>query len=230
VQREVGGESAALGALLNNTARLKLLLDRRDEARPLLQESLQLQQRYAGEDSPAVAATHLSLGDLALADNRFDDAATHYRESMRLFESRLGAAHPLTARAKIGEAQRLARVRDVGASEAMFAQALEALEKAGAGARSYLASGQCRRAALRLERGALLQAATEAVLCQKLQHELREPQHYERIEADALSAAIDARQAGGESAKARHRAAVAQLTEVLGAANPRVQEARDWLR
>jgi tetratricopeptide (TPR) repeat protein/predicted Ser/Thr protein kinase len=229
VQREVAGESAALGALLNNYGRLLTLLDRRTDARPLLDESLRLQMRYAGADSPDVAATLLSLGDLDLADGKLPEATAHYDESRRLFETRLGPSHLLSARAQLAVANRLALAGDAAASETLYGSALDALQQAGTAGRSFLATGRCRRAALRLERGELAPAAADAAACHTAQSALRPTTHYERIEADALLAAIEFRQGGTQPARARHRSAVAQLQTVLGATHPRVLAAAAWL-
>jgi tetratricopeptide (TPR) repeat protein/predicted Ser/Thr protein kinase len=227
VQREAGLNSAARGALLNNYGRLLTLRERFAPARTALEESLQLQRRNAGEDSPDAAATLLSLGELELAQGAFDAAATHFGESRRLFEARLGADHLLSARAQLAQADLALRRNDTGTALARLDEAMPRLAGAGAQGRAFLALAQCRRAQLRLREDEA-SARPDALACRDTLRDLRPPDHYERLEAEALLAAIDAR--GDAAARERHAEALAALGAVLGANHARVREAAAWLR
>jgi serine/threonine-protein kinase len=198
-------------------------------AKALLDESLQMQQRNAGEDSPDAAATLLSLGDLALVQGQLDAAATHYASSRKLFEARLGPEHVLSARAQVAQADLLQRRGDSAAAEARYAESLPRLERAAALGRAYLAAAHCRRGAARWQRGDADAAGADASACLTAFADLKPEDHYERLEAQALAAAIAAAR-GDADARIRHAQALARLATILGPAHPRVLEARAWLR
>lgn len=98
-------ENAALSALLGNHARLLMTRHALEAAGPRLERARALAERYSGPDSIDVASLALIEADLALARTDPAAAASATSRARRLFEARLGTAHPLLARVELAEAR-----------------------------------------------------------------------------------------------------------------------------
>lgn len=73
--------------------------ERLTDAEAIAQEAIALAQRVATSDGAAVATHHMVLGNILLAQNRFEEADQQYRSAIALFTTNLGGNHPLTIRA-----------------------------------------------------------------------------------------------------------------------------------
>jgi tetratricopeptide (TPR) repeat protein len=215
LQRERFGQSAALGALLNNLGKLRMLQGRFEEAQTLLAESLALQTRYVGADSVDAAFTHLSQAELALARERGADALASTQLARAVFEARLGPAHLFSARARILQAQALARLGRAREAQDGYSEALAALAAIpGASAARVAGAAHCARV-MDARAARLPAAATESVQACRQHAQALPAGHFERLEAEALLALID-----GKADQAQ--TALQALRERLGASSPRV--------
>ncbi|MCG6117581.1 MAG: serine/threonine-protein kinase [Aquimonas sp.] len=214
VQREVNGESAALGALSNNYGKLLTLRGELADAEALLRESLDLQTRFVGADSPDAGFTHLSLGDLALARAEPTAAVQSYQLARGLFEGRFGPDHLFSARARLAEAIALSRSGRAPLAEAAFATAMKQLGALpGAMPQRLLGGGHCARLLESLA-GRLRSDPADREGCAALASSLAAG-HHERLEAELLLA-LDADE------RAQAQALLQRIEAALGPASPRL--------
>jgi tetratricopeptide (TPR) repeat protein/predicted Ser/Thr protein kinase len=96
------------------------------QARPLLQDSLALRQRYSAGPVP-LADSHEHLGLLSQAQSR-PDAESHLREALALRRESLGPRHPDVGRTLKGLGVLAATRGQLTEAEAAFQQALEIQE------------------------------------------------------------------------------------------------------
>jgi non-specific serine/threonine protein kinase/serine/threonine-protein kinase len=217
VQRRGGGESAALGALTNNLGKLLVLRGDLERAQTLLDESLALQTRFVGADSPDTAFTQLSLGELQLARGELDAALDSLQLARAVFEARLGAGHLFTARARLVEAQALARKGEAARAREGFTEALDALAALPGGMPlRLLGGGRCARLQASLLGWLPAVDSSDVTACEAHAAGLAAG-HYERLEAELLVAA-----ARGATAAERRRLREA-LAAALGEASPRLR-------
>jgi eukaryotic-like serine/threonine-protein kinase len=223
VQREVLGDSAALGALTNNFGKLLTLRGDLQRADRLLQESLSLQTRFVGADSPDAGFTHLSLGDLQLVRGEVAAALDSYRLATALFEGRFGAEHLFTARARLATAPALARSGQAREAAVAYRQSLAALEALpGAMPARLRGGGHCLRLQDSLARRLPSLDSSDLVACEAHAQSLG-AQHYERIEAELLLALVR-----GEAGP--RPPALAALEDALGPNSPRLAQMRALVR
>lgn len=223
VQREVLGDSAALGALTNNFGKLLTLRGDLQRAERLLQESLSLQTRFVGADSPDTGITQLSLGDLQLVRGEVTGALDSYRLAVALFEGRFGPAHLFTARARLAIASALARNGQAREAAAAYRESLSALEALpGAMPARLRGSGHCLRLQDALARRLPSVDSADLAACEAHGQSLP-VDHYERIEAELLLAV-----ARGEAGP--RPPSLAALEAALGPNSPRLAQLRRLLR
>jgi tetratricopeptide (TPR) repeat protein len=223
VQREVLGDSAALGALTNNFGKLLTLRGDLQRADRLLQESLSLQTRFVGADSPDAGFTHLSLGDLQLVRGEVAAALDSYRLATALFEGRFGAEHLFTARARLATAPALARSGQAREAAVAYRQSLAALEALpGTMPARLRGGGHCLRLQDSLARRLPSLDSSDLVACEAHAQSLG-AQHYERIEAELLLALVR-----GEAGP--RPPALAALEAALGPNSPRLAQMRALVR
>jgi tetratricopeptide (TPR) repeat protein len=82
IGRELG-DDAILGRFLQAGGYMAFMGDDLETARSALEESLQVAER--GTDRFAVGVAHHTVGQVARLQGRYDDAARHYREALRIW-------------------------------------------------------------------------------------------------------------------------------------------------
>ena len=230
IHRESTGESAALGALLNNYGKLLTLLGELDGAAAMLQESLQLQERFVGAGSPDHAFSLLSLGDLHRAADRRDEARAAYAEALQQLEARLGPDHLYSARARVAAADHTLLTGSEAAGEAAYARALAQLAAIdGRQASALRESAQCQRAATRMQRRAWTLAAEDIAECVPALQRRLGASHYERIEAELLAAVLARRQRQPDT-DTQIQALLVEAERQLGPDSPRLRRLRELAR
>ncbi|SDD69786.1 serine/threonine-protein kinase [Aquimonas voraii] len=219
VQRAVLGDSAALGALTNNFGKLLTLRGDLQRAQRLLAESLDLQTRFVGADSPDAGFTHLSLGDLQLAQQQAGAAVSSFQLALALFEGRFGPDHLFAARARLALAHAQARAGDPRGAGESYLRALDALAALpGATPARLRAGGHCLRLQDALGKRLARIEATDLSGCEGLIQTLA-ADHYERLEAEVLLAL-----ARGDTDSPRPR--LVALAAALGPNSPRLAQLR----
>jgi serine/threonine protein kinase/Tfp pilus assembly protein PilF len=225
VQRAANGESAALGALTNNVGKLQTLLGNFERAQTLLDESLSLQTRFVGADSPDTAFTHLSIGELHMARREGARARESFALARAVFEARLGADHLFGARAQLSESQALALAGRRGEAERGYREALQKLAAlSGAMPQRLLGSGTCMRLLDSLA-GRLSAVEGDVAGCGDHARSLS-ADHYERIEAELLVALSSASASAAAGQPADPAAALQRLQAALGERSPRLVQLR----
>ena len=91
------GDSIDLVGSLNNVGGMMLELERYDEARAYIEETLALLGRiYEGEDHPSISRAKLHLARIALARGDTATAVAGFEESAALMRDQLGPDNPYT--------------------------------------------------------------------------------------------------------------------------------------
>ena len=94
--RELEDQPLLRAELLDTLGGIDTALGLFDDARPLLEEALDIRQRQRGSDHPEVADTLVRLGTLAQRSGQ-GDAAALLRRALAIRRARLGAADPAVA-------------------------------------------------------------------------------------------------------------------------------------
>ena len=130
-REDLAGRPALQARLLHLIGTTYLRLDRRDEARPLLDDALRTRQRLYGPVHEATAETRQSLGTLALHEGRYADAEAHLAAAAEAFRQRLGPEHERTR----GAVRALVALYDdaarYGEAEAALREMLPDVRRAG---------------------------------------------------------------------------------------------------
>lgn len=96
VGEELRGQPLQRARLLDTLGGIHTELGLYDEARPLLEEALEIRERLAGKDSPKVADTLVRLGAVAHLSGK-GDPLPFFRRALVIRESRLGPEDPAVA-------------------------------------------------------------------------------------------------------------------------------------
>ncbi len=218
------GPSVALASLHRDYGMLLLVRHRLDEARDHLERAQALGRRFAGPGAPEYARTLRAMGLLAMAEKHPELALDYLRWAETVFRDALGADHLSTV---ITRGQRVAALRHVGpeAAASAFEASIAELEAAGPAAARHLADLLCDQARFHLDLNAPQQALAAARRCAENRAEMLPPEAWQRVEADAIVAAVEAHL---DVADARDRLAgiTAQLSETYGPGHPRLE----WFR
>jgi len=94
--RDLAAHPLLRAALLDTLGGIHTSLGLYDEARPLLEEALDLRRRLHGEDDPEVADTLVRLGSLAQLSGK-GDAEALFRRALAIRQARLGGDDPAVA-------------------------------------------------------------------------------------------------------------------------------------
>jgi serine/threonine protein kinase len=121
---ELAGQPDAQATLMSAIGEADLGLGRFDQAQPLLERSLALRRRIAGEDSPEIAATLDLLGKLRRERNDFAGAEALFGRSLALKRRLLGSRHLEVARTLNELGDVLAEKGDPRAAEPLQREAL----------------------------------------------------------------------------------------------------------
>ncbi len=224
LRRRLFGQSAALGALLNNRGKLLLVLDRAEEAAALIDEAVALQARFTGADSVETALMLASRAEVELAQGHLDRAARTIQLSLDHLRARLGESHLLVQRSVAIE-RRIAGARGDAATAADALEAMQTeLRGRDAMADTVLAGALHHAAAFHLEAGkpADAERAARAAL------ELRSAQaddHWEKASTRRLLAEALLQQGQRSSAQREIEIALPVLSSRLGDDHPDVQRA-----
>ncbi|MCR5876765.1 serine/threonine-protein kinase [Phenylobacterium sp. J426] len=97
VRRRLYGPSAATAALLSNSGKTLLQLDRPGEAVPLLEEAVDMAREHAGPGSLHYASAVAGLSEAYLGLGRTGQAAGLSEAALRTVRAALGESHPATA-------------------------------------------------------------------------------------------------------------------------------------
>jgi non-specific serine/threonine protein kinase/serine/threonine-protein kinase len=90
ISRELQDQPLVRGRLLHTMGQVYRSLALIDQARPRLEESLEVRRSLLGDDDPAVADSLMALGELCFSAGEYQTARTHFEEALRIRESRLG--------------------------------------------------------------------------------------------------------------------------------------------
>lgn len=218
------GPSVALASLHRNYGMLLLIRHRLDEARGHLERAQSLGRRFAGPGAPEYAHTLRAMGLLAMAEAHPELALDYLRWAETVFRDALGADHTSTVITRGNRVAALRHVEPEAATGAIDASIAE-LEAAGPAAARHLAELLCEQARFRLDLDAPRQALAPAQRCVEIRRAVLPPEAWQRVEADAIVAAVEAR-LDVDDARGRLVGITAQLTEAYGPGHPRLE----WLR
>jgi tetratricopeptide (TPR) repeat protein/tRNA A-37 threonylcarbamoyl transferase component Bud32 len=121
-RRTLLAPSAALAALLSNYGKLMLQKNEPDAALPLLEEAVELAQRYAGDKSPHLIAALSGLGDARTRLGQLDQATAALQRAHELALAATGPAHPLALMVGVAQARLDAARGDAAAAAARLDQ------------------------------------------------------------------------------------------------------------
>ena len=93
----------------NNLATLYYAQGRYEEARPLYERALAVEQKKLGAAHPSLATTLSNLAELHRAEGQLDEAIKLHRRALDVREKALGPNHPETAQSLNNLAVRLLR-------------------------------------------------------------------------------------------------------------------------
>ncbi|AKS41616.1 serine/threonine-protein kinase [Wenzhouxiangella marina] len=214
------GESAALAASMTQLGRLLLVRGDLERGRELIDEALVMMERFVGPDTVDYASTLFGVGELKLIEREPAAAAAAFARAKSIFTRTVGAEHPYTRVAQLGEDRALAISEDAGDQrEAVqrLTATIDKLRDAGPVAETFLARGLCERAVLGV-RLSLPSAAEDATECLRLR-QARSLGGWRELEALALVQLT--RQQFDELA-----VSVERMAEIMYPEHPRVV----WLR
>jgi serine/threonine protein kinase len=218
-RREQFGESALLAGALNNYGAVLALLDRYEEALKVLDESLPMAAREAGENQIVTLNARLQIARARLLAGRPRDAVEALTPALATADAGFGPRHPFSGaiRHTLG-AGRLA-LGDLDRADALISEAVASLRQSGAGGAHFLARALLDQSRLRQaqkRRGEAVACAEESV---RLREKLVPPGSWEIAEARAeLGVAL--RRAGDTQRGLRQlREAVDALRTQLGDAH-----------
>lgn len=218
------GPSAALASLHRDYAALLLVRHRLDEARSHLERAQTLDRRFSGPRAPDYARTLRAMGLLAMAEAHPQLALDYLRWAENLFRDALGANHIATLTTR---GDRIAALRHVDpeAAAGAFDDSIAALEAAGPAAGRHLADLLCEQARFRLDFDDAARALAPAQRCAEIRRAMLPSEAWQRVEADAIVAAVEARL---DVSDARERLAgnTLRLAEAYGPGHPRLA----WFR
>lgn len=220
------GANPALAAVLSNRARCLLILERFEEAEPVLREALQIAGRQLGPDSAEMIQHRLQLVELLERSGRHEQADRELRELepslVRRFQS---AQHPVRARARL-IALRLARAaREPNVREHLLALAAE-LE--GTPATRPIAALALYEAALTAEQAGQVELAQEhAASARALMVASRGTAHWESVQSLLLVSRLAPAQRPALQPQLREGAGT--LARQLGPDHSQTREARRLL-
>lgn len=137
VRRQLFGPSAALAALLNNLGKLQLLLGKPAEAKPLLDEAVQLARQFAGENSLNALAAMAGLGEAQAGVGEAAQAQATLDDMEARVQQHFGKTHLLAAIAHLAQARRLAAAQQKTAALQRLDAADAVLAAAGPQAATY---------------------------------------------------------------------------------------------
>lgn len=115
----VQAPSAAQAALIHNHARVLLTLHRLDEVQLPLERALAMAAEFSGADGPDHASMLLTQAELQAERGDLDGARNTATRSQQLLEQKLGAQHPLVARAAMVNAWFAARAGESSALDVL---------------------------------------------------------------------------------------------------------------
>lgn len=219
LQQKLYGPSASFAALLNNSGKLDLALGHVDKARAQIHRAVDMMQRFAGPDSVDAQLIRISLAQLALAEDRFDDARTVYSDIGDRLAATLGGQHPLVTRVRSGQLTAHARATGLGASDPAFDRMLDQLGANPINQRPH-ADLLCERArmALRQKQGQL--AGDYAGKCLELRRKLLATDSPPLLVAAFLQASAQAQLLADDGARQRRNDALEVLRTHLGPDHP----------
>jgi CHAT domain-containing protein/Tfp pilus assembly protein PilF len=117
-------ENANKATYLNNLATAYLKQDRDNEAKELLDDALDMQEKSIGRDHPSIAQT---LNNLAVAHRKLGrpaQAESYSRRALKIVEKVYGDAHPIVASTQITLANTYSQLKRFADAEALYRQAL----------------------------------------------------------------------------------------------------------
>lgn len=220
------GANPALAAALANRARCLLILERLEEAEPLLREAIDIAERDLGPGSAETAQHRLHLAELLLTRGQREQASAEFALAEPVLAQRFQSpTHPVRARARL-TALRLAHAtgeKDILSDLLSLATDLE-----GSPASLAIAALAFREAALLAEQRAAEQdARAYAANALARMEAARGREHWESATALLLLARLSP--APDASLKSRLEQAEALLAHQLGEAHSSTQEARRLL-
>ncbi|TJY59450.1 tetratricopeptide repeat protein [Sinimarinibacterium sp. CAU 1509] len=142
--------SAALAALLSNYGKLMLQKGDPGAALPLLEEAVELAQRYAGDKSPHLIAALSGLGDAYTRIGRLDQANATLNRAQELALSATGPAHPLALMVGVAQVRLDAARGDTAAAATRLDQVEQGFTALGPAGRPYVQQVQQLRSSLNL--------------------------------------------------------------------------------
>jgi len=142
--------SAALAALLSNYGKLMLQKDDPAAALPLLEEAVDLAQRYAGDKSPHLIAALSGLGDAQTRLGQLDQATATLNRAHALALAAAGPSHPLALMVGVAQVRLDAARGDTAAAATRLDQVEQGFSALGPAGRPYVLQVQQLRNSLKL--------------------------------------------------------------------------------
>jgi serine/threonine protein kinase/tetratricopeptide (TPR) repeat protein len=90
----VGLEHADTASILNDLAKLYMLVGKYEQAEPLLKETLTIRERVLGPEHPEIARTLKDLGWLSSSQGKYKQAEPLLQSALSIGEQALGPIHP----------------------------------------------------------------------------------------------------------------------------------------
>jgi eukaryotic-like serine/threonine-protein kinase len=224
VQQELGGQPLVQAQLLATIGRVYRNMGLDAEARPLLDQALELRRSVHGDRHPDVGESLASLGSLNLTQGRYDEAQQLFEEALAIGVAAFGSGHPAVA----ADLNRLAiLLRERGAyddAERRHREALETMRRAGEG-RGTKAAGMLHDLVVTLERkGDREEAERHARESVALHRELYGDAHPELGQALRQLGLLLYRRADYDGAAEHFESALAIAKTMLGDSHPRVAD------
>ena len=149
--RDQIGQTPDLATLLQSYGNVLRELDRAEEALPLIEEAVAINQRILGPRNPAMAFTLDALGTVLVALERNEEALATFEEQLSIGEETLGPDNPGTAVARVSVAAAQCRIES-----APLQVKLTRFAEAEAGIERVFPSGHPRSADFLLRKGRCL--------------------------------------------------------------------------
>jgi tetratricopeptide (TPR) repeat protein len=138
-ERALAGDSAAVAAAMGNYGRLLSITNRNAQAIPTLREAYELGARYAGTNSPMTLQNQLYLAEALLAAGDYAPARVLLAQTHTTALAQYGAAHLLTLRTEMLQAQLDSATGRSADARAAMASVIAGLRKLGPSGASNLA-------------------------------------------------------------------------------------------
>ncbi len=137
-RRTLLAPSAALAALLSNYGKLMLQKNDANAALPLLEEAVELAQRYAGDRSPHLIAALSGLGDAHTRRGELDRADTVLIRAQELALAATGPTHPLSLMVGVAQVRLDAARHDTAAAAARLDRVEQGFQAMGPAGQPYV--------------------------------------------------------------------------------------------